>query len=349
MAVLPLMKSELVSGGRGGGRVAVWKECTFAVAGILYPESGVFPSNTSIKAVHDKSWKKAWRNGLTELVISARNKEQALKLGNKTYGVKAPAASLTQGDSQAESKNKPKIWWFEQKRGIRNDSRIRVHTSQHVEIRTKLRHSNGRLNGAPTFCADDERTPAMRGGRSQRSVPPTAVMGTAPSIMSLVDPGDVCTKFFFLKCREKFNFTVMAGNNTASEQYKEEKEQKSYKAVPERHTLAFRLRYTLGYIHTQISSASTTRLPPVQIGFDSRLSSSRICARGNRVERCHWSVGFLGHLPRDRASLAATLSEPCDTECLILKTAMLTSLGEVRNFPSGGGMEVSSNVSDGSS
>ncbi|KAJ8873342.1 hypothetical protein PR048_026976 [Dryococelus australis] len=66
-----------------------------------------------------------------------------------------------------------------------------------LSFQTTLRHSNGRLNSAPTFCADDERTPATRGGRSQRSVPPAAGMGTTAAIMLLVDPGDACTNSSF--------------------------------------------------------------------------------------------------------------------------------------------------------
>ncbi|KAJ8884400.1 hypothetical protein PR048_016257 [Dryococelus australis] len=53
-----------------------------------------------------------------------------------------------------------------------------------------------------------------------RSIPPTAGIGTAAAIMSRVDPGDACTMILFRKCREKFNFTVVPRNNTASEQYK---------------------------------------------------------------------------------------------------------------------------------
>ncbi|KAJ8882359.1 hypothetical protein PR048_014162 [Dryococelus australis] len=55
-----------------------------------------------------------------------------------------------------------------------NDRRMKVLISQHVQIWMTLCHANSPLNGAPTFCTDDEHTPAARGGRSQRSAPPTA-------------------------------------------------------------------------------------------------------------------------------------------------------------------------------
>ncbi|KAJ8871403.1 hypothetical protein PR048_027720 [Dryococelus australis] len=185
-------------------------------------------------------------------------------------------------------------------------------TSQNVQIWTSLLHSNGRLNGAPNFCADDERTPAPRGGRSQRSVPLTAGMGTAAAIMSLVDPGGACTKFFFHKCCEKFYFTVVLDNNTASEQYK----------GLQVHSPGVQLEYfvcqdnalKLTRIYRQrlharskscISTVAgavvllvlTTRLPAMRTGFDSPQGRSQIFTLGNRAEECRCSAGFLRDFP----------------------------------------------------
>ncbi|KAJ8891805.1 hypothetical protein PR048_004359 [Dryococelus australis] len=126
-----------------------------------------------------------------------------------------------------------------------------------------------------------------------RSAPPTAGMGTAAAIMSHVDPGGACTKFFFRKCREKFRFTVVPGNNTSREQYKDDS----------RSTKANRVRFPAVW-PPDFRKWESGRAMSLVGGF-SRVSpvSPVLVVRCNRgilpPGGCYPQIGKDGH-PRDR-------------------------------------------------